>query len=162
MTEVFKCPRCVRDLPASSFAASAKQGRQTYCRSCNSAYKREWLVTNRSKALAARMWSLYRLRAADFQHLWDVQGGKCALCDMELDKPNVDHDHRCCPGDRSCGECVRALVCQKCNMILGLIESQDDVVKFVERMLAYMNMRANRVTDLEVELARHGNGLMRR
>lgn len=27
----------------------------------------------------------------------------------------IDHDHRCCPGERSCGQCVRGIVCRACN-----------------------------------------------
>lgn len=32
---------------------------------------------------------------------------------------NVDHDHRCCPGSRSCGECVRGFICNWCNAAAG-------------------------------------------
>lgn len=39
----------------------------------------------------------------------------------------VDHDHACCPGAHSCGLCVRAFLCNRCNLVTGLV-SEDPVV----------------------------------
>jgi Recombination endonuclease VII len=63
------------------------------------------------------------------------QNGVCAICGNpevrktpkgEVKSLAVDHDHKCCPGHRSCGECVRGLICEKCNHALG--QTSDDVV----------------------------------
>lgn len=47
----------------------------------------------------------------------------------------VDHDHDCCPGDRSCGKCVRGYICRKCNSGIGLL---GDTAEGVEKALKYL------------------------
>jgi hypothetical protein len=31
----------------------------------------------------------------------------------------VDHDHSCCPGKITCGNCVRGVLCAPCNLMIG-------------------------------------------
>ena len=33
----------------------------------------------------------------------------------------IDHDHSCCPGKRTCGKCVRGVLCHQCNVGIGLL-----------------------------------------
>jgi hypothetical protein len=53
----------------------------------------------------------------------DRQNGRCAMCQKQS-RLVIDHDHKCCPGDFSCGRCIRALLCHQCN--LGIGNLQDD------------------------------------
>lgn len=54
------------------------------------------------------------------KRLLQEQGGKCALCgSSETGRWHLDHDHRCCPGGRMCERCVRAVLCNRCNVSLG-------------------------------------------
>ena len=50
----------------------------------------------------------------------------CPICHRKVDRLVIDHDHACCPGGKSCGECVRDLICRACNAMLGLAGDEPD------------------------------------
>lgn len=63
---------------------------------------------------------------------------RCEVCRAEFTDENpscVDHDHACCPGQSSCGECIRGFLCRKCNVGIGML--RDDAA-VVARALAYL------------------------
>ena len=67
--------------------------------------------------------SLYSVTPEWYEVQLSKQNQRCGICERELSdfkkKPCVDHDHRCCPSSRSCGKCVRGLLCVTCNFRLG-------------------------------------------
>lgn len=53
----------------------------------------------------------------------------------------VDHDHTCCPStSKSCGQCVRGLICRSCNSAVGMIRNDAEVAT---RMALYLRMRSS-------------------
>ncbi|MEV4846129.1 endonuclease domain-containing protein [Micromonospora matsumotoense] len=48
----------------------------------------------------------------------------------------VDHDHDCCPGEYSCGRCVRGLLCNRCNTAAGMLCDQSQVA---QALAAYLD-----------------------
>lgn len=52
------------------------------------------------------------------------QGGGCAICGAPRTGKMlaVDHDHSCCRGTKSCGKCVRGILCDRCNTVIGRME----------------------------------------
>ena len=58
-----------------------------------------------------------------YDQMLEDQGNRCAICrctpEQNGRRLSVDHDHVCCPGRKSCGECVRMLLCDHCNMGIG-------------------------------------------
>jgi hypothetical protein len=68
------------------------------------------------------------LSLEQWQALFDAQGGRCAVCNEAVETLCVDHDHACCPGPRSCGRCVRGLVCHGCNKLLGFAHDEPAIL----------------------------------
>ena len=61
------------------------------------------------------------------------QGSACAVCGQPYaDQPGmrlaVDHDHRHCPGKIGCPECIRGLLCNRCNNLLRLAGDNPDLL----------------------------------
>ena len=93
----------------------------------------EWNARRRESVEAGRIKWLYGLDRAAYQALLDAQGGVCAVCkgpsrykrrDGSLSgRFAVDHDHSCCPGIKTCGKCIRGLLCDQCNRLIGHLET---------------------------------------
>jgi hypothetical protein len=94
-----------------------------------------------------RTLALYNLTEERWQEMLDSQDGKCAIC-RSTDPGNrnqrlsVDHDRRCCPGSGSCGRCVRGLLCEGCNLLIG--KAHDDV-QILAASIRYLQDAAGRL-----------------
>jgi hypothetical protein len=78
----------------------------------------------------------YKLSFEGYNDLIVAQDNRCAVCSKKFTKtPHVDHDHACCPGETSCGKCIRGLLCGKCNTLLGL---SGDSVEVLESAIEYL------------------------
>ncbi len=67
------------------------------------------------------------------------QNGGCAICGAAPGKKrlNIDHDHNCCEYGKSCGKCVRGLLCQGCNTGLGHFRDSPNVMYQAINYLQY-------------------------
>lgn len=79
----------------------------------------------------------YGITIEKYEEMLQEQKGRCAICyDIPRNKRfAVDHDHKCCDGKRSCGKCVRRLLCHRCNTALGLVHEDQNII---EQMLEYV------------------------
>jgi Recombination endonuclease VII len=62
--------------------------------------------------------------------LFQIQGGKCYICDSKLESLALDHDHR--------HRRTRALLCARCNNFIGCIESGKSQVEPGSPYLEYL------------------------
>lgn len=87
----------------------------------------------------------FRMSIEEYETLHKRQGGMCAACGnpetalstdgMSVRCLAVDHDHACCPGKKSCGRCIRGLLCNRCNVMVGM--ALDDPAR-LDRAAAYL------------------------
>ncbi len=102
---------CGRDKELTEFNSKRKE-----CRICSKGIK-----------LLRR----YKMTQEQYDQKLEDQGGVCTICfrsPKEVGTLVQDHDHSCCPGEYSCGNCLRDLICQYDNKALGLM--QDDTDRF--------------------------------
>lgn len=77
----------------------------------------------------------YNMTPEEYDELLKSQGGTCAICPRS-DILCVDHDHNCCPGKRSCGSCIRGILCTGCNQGLGRFNDNHELLL---RAAEYLN-----------------------
>lgn len=141
------CARCFMLKSLSEFYRNKryKDGRFSWCRVCHQDYQKENrdLITQRNREAKTKdpdkfkdKWlrSNYGISLDKFNVMLNDQGGRCAIC-LTNEPPkrggnligfHIDHDHSCCPGKKSCGKCVRGLLCQHCNQGLGQFRDNTD------------------------------------
>lgn len=82
---------------------------------------------------SAQLMLKYGMTAREFDHLLMIQNGVCAICKEQSDKMHIDHDHGCCPGEKTCGKCIRMLLCDKCNRGMGYFRENPEFLREAAR-----------------------------
>jgi hypothetical protein len=129
---VKRCNRCGIEKSVEDFYKStrSKDGAQGYCKACDK-IRRESPERMEAKRRSAWLWSLKRFSLTEegYQQILEQQNGVCAICEKPDNiKLAVDHDHACCDGDYSCGNCIRGLLCKRCNMAISLLGDDPHVM----------------------------------
>jgi hypothetical protein len=79
----------------------------------------------------------FGLTPEKFQEMINFQDNRCDVCRKTFTRtPHVDHDHSCCPGIKSCGKCIRGLLCHHCNSALGNLK---DDIGILQSAVMYLN-----------------------
>lgn len=65
----------------------------------------------------------------------DICGSKTILSDKGHLLWRIDHDHSCCQGKNTCGDCIRGVLCHSCNAGIGLLK---DSVYVMTRAISYL------------------------
>lgn len=75
----------------------------------------------------------------DIERMLEAIGHQCEICKDPINEKTarVDHDHDCCPeATKSCGLCIRGLICHRCNVGLGYFrESADNLAMAIDYVM---------------------------
>ena len=134
---------CGKWMPRKKTTCARRAGHKGDCRSAEAlAESRERLTVRRRGArlsenpeARARWRRNYKFRRlgvteAEYLTMLEAQGNACAMCKRPFaadERVFADHDHACCPAQvdqmaKTCGKCIRGLLCFRCNTALGYVE----------------------------------------
>ena len=92
-----------------------------------------------SSCKEARKWQAltfrYGVTEQWFKKKLEDQNGLCAIC-LTNEATHIDHDHMCCDSRKTCGKCVRDILCMQCNARLFALETEswfESAMKYVSR-----------------------------
>lgn len=117
-----------------------------HCRTCDtylpeSEYDKTYTNCTNCKKLNQHKKTLkkHNLTYDQYLKMYEDQNHGCKICGRDEStfrtRLSVDHDHACCPGEGSCGKCVRGLLCHHCNAALGNVQ---DNIQTLQKMIAYL------------------------
>ena len=124
-----KCNLCLTKKPLQSFYKkySGRHGVEAVCKQCHAVLQRAFHLKQK-----------YGFGPTTYSDLLAKQHGVCLIC-LEAPRPgkvlHVDHRHSCCPGKRSCGQCIRGLICGPCNHAIGNLR---DNPTFARALASYL------------------------
>lgn len=98
-----ECTKCKRILPLEDFSQELRvsSGKSSSCTLCSN------------------LWKFYKLTYAEYNAIYQAQGGLCAICrhhgrtGSKTERLDVDHDHKT-------GK-IRGWLCNKCNRAIGFL-----------------------------------------
>jgi hypothetical protein len=127
------CYMCERDLELERFNPKRKE-----CKDCS---------------VVVKLMNRYGITKEQYDQMLELQDGHCAICSATPDEVGtlcVDHDHSCCPGERTCGKCLRALLCPRCNTAIGLFDDDVERIQNAGRYVEFFKFVKSIRKDMEV------------
>lgn len=77
---------------------------------------------------------LHQTHSMTAEQIFFYANQPCQICGS-YEKPSIDHDHSCCPGNKSCGKCIRGILCRACNSGIGMLRDDPEILEAGARYL---------------------------
>lgn len=106
-----KCDRCGKVKHISEFNRTEKQKEIGFCRDCH------------REICTSKPFKTYGILPEDFVKILQDQDNKCAICgdSFNNERTCVDHDHS--------NMLIRGILCNRCNLLLGLARNSINTLK---------------------------------
>lgn len=150
---------CSGYFPNKSF----KYNHDSTCKQCKDARRKERFANHQRsldegtyeswfrKDQIARLKSRFNITVQQYEYMLKQQNNVCFVCEQPETRKSghtgremnlsVDHDRRCCPANKSCGKCIRGLLCTDCNTSLGKLECKPKVMEKLPWLAKYSTRR---------------------
>jgi hypothetical protein len=133
-TQYKRCCTCGEIKRKLNFYPRSRGGLDSECKPCKISRTSVWRRNLPPKRRWKHNLSRWHLSEEDYNQMLSTQNGACAVC--LIVPPNgrlyIDHDHNCCPGNNSCGKCIRGLLCCRCNAGEGFVRDQEWLCRMTE------------------------------
>ena len=106
------------------------------------ACRKHWHKVNNPLKSRKRLLKAKGMTLDIYERLLKEQGYGCKVCGVKEPGAGrinfaIDHDHTCCSDYfNHCGQCFRGLLCTRCNLVLGQIE---DDVELLKKLIRYLS-----------------------
>lgn len=119
---------------AGTLSAAPRRGTTKECIWCNTPLSQptQGRKLRKCPRCAVIKWK-YKITYAQSQERLAAQHGLCAFEGCEELATCLDHDHSCCPENKTCGGCLRGFLCDRHNLGLGVLGED-----FLAAALAYV------------------------
>lgn len=114
------CISCNKKKPINSFHLRSDGKLMSYCKKCQSKKRKDYFKEHYK-------FSRYNITKEEFNSMLTFQKNKCNICKEELSNPRIDHCHKS-------GK-VRGLLCHHCNVALGHVK---DNINILKNMIKYL------------------------
>lgn len=120
-----RCSSCKNILDYSKFGVNrtTRDGLMRQCKVCNNSRVNSYNKGRRSSVARIPQWKKHGLT----EDRWNKMSKECEVCGKTKNLV-IDHDHKCCSGEYSCGKCVRGILCSRCNMAIGSFQDRVDLL----------------------------------
>ena len=143
-----RCPECKKESNKQYRKENSGQikKRMEKYREENSEKIEQYYKENAERIKNSILLKTFKIDLKTYNSKMKEQNFSCKIC-KEPAKPHksgkyyilcVDHDHSCCPGENSCGKCIRGLICHNCNRALGHFKDNPEILyKAAEYLKSY-------------------------